>query len=188
MATYKVFKETALPGTLEAHAIYLVAPAAHPDYLEIYVTNAAGSAQRRTHKVEDIQAMIDSSLAGVDGGATIVDDITARDALTPSNGQQVLVIDASADGTVASGAATYVYRSSDTSWIKVSEAESLDLSITWASITDGPSATPAQVDTAVTNSHTHANKTELDNIGEDGNGDLTYNGANIAPLLSSNAW
>ena len=30
MATYQVFKETALPGTLQPHSIYLIAPAARP--------------------------------------------------------------------------------------------------------------------------------------------------------------
>jgi hypothetical protein len=188
MATYKVFKETALPGTLAAHSIYLVAPAAHPGYLEIYVTDAAGTATRRTHKVEDIQAMIDSSLAGMSGGATIVDNIAARNALTPSNGLTVLVVDASADPTVDTGAATYVYRESNTSWVKISEYESLDISLSWANITGKPTSAVADIDDAVSKRHTHANKTQLDKISEDGNGELTYNGNNVAPRLTSSGW
>jgi hypothetical protein len=38
MATYSIYKETALPGTLQPHSIYLIAPAANPDYVEMYVT------------------------------------------------------------------------------------------------------------------------------------------------------
>jgi hypothetical protein len=188
MATYKVFKETALPGSLQPHSIYLVAPVAHPGYLEIYVTDTAGTATRRTHKVEDIQAMIDSSLAGMSGGATIVDNIAARDALNKTNGLTVLVVDASADPTVDTGAATYVYRESNASWVKISEYESLDISLSWANITGRPASSVADIDDAVTKRHTHANKTQLDKIGEDGNGDLTYNGENVAPKLNSAGW
>ena len=188
MATYKVFKETALPGSLQAHSIYLVAPAANPGYLEIYVTDAAGTATRRTHKIEDIQAMIDSSLAGISGGATIVDTITARNNLSPTNGLTVLVVDASADPTVTSGAATYVYRSSNTSWVKISEYESMDVTQNWANIVGKPTSAVADIDDAVTKRHSHANKTQIDKIGEDGNGDLTYNGSNISPRLTSSAW
>lgn len=187
MPVYRVYKETALPGSLQAHSIYMVAPAAHPGFLEIYVTDAAGTAHRRTHKVEDIQAMIDASLAGLNGTA-IVDDITARDALTPSNGDTVLVIDASADATVASGAATYVYRLSTTSWVKISEAESMDITLNWSDIVGKPSSSAAAIDGAVTNSHTHANKTQLDKVGEDGNGEMTYNSQNIRARLESTGW
>ena len=46
MPSYKVFKETALPGTLVANGIYLIAPTGNPDALEIYVVDGAGSASR----------------------------------------------------------------------------------------------------------------------------------------------
>ena len=64
--------------------------------------------------------MIDASASSPN---FVVADITERNALTPSNGSLALVLDASADATVDSGAATYVWRTSTTSWIKVSEAE-----------------------------------------------------------------
>lgn len=187
MATYKVFKETALPGSLQAHSVYLVAPAAHPGFLEIYVTDAAGTATRRTHKVEDIQALIDASLAGLNG-TEIVDDIAARDALTPANGDTVLVIDATGDGTVASGAATYVYRATGATWVKISEAESLDITLSWSDIVGKPSASTADIDDAVAKKHSHTNKTQLDKVGEDGDGEMTYGGANIAPRLNTASW
>lgn len=185
MAVYKVFKETALPGSLQAHSIYLVAPAAHPGFLEIYVTDAAGTAHRRTHKVEDIQAMIDASISA-QGGTSVVADIAARDALTPTEGSQVLVVDASSDATVNSGAATYIYDGS--AWVKISEAESMDITLDWSDIVGKPSSSVAAIDTAVANSHTHSNKTELDKVSEDGNGEMTYNGANIRPRIETTGW
>lgn len=187
MATYRIYKETALPGSLTAHSIYLIAPAAHPGYLEIYVTDAAGTAHRRTPTIPDIEGLIADALGSV-SQIEIVDNIAARDALTVYNGLQALVLDASADATVDAGAATYIYRSSTTSWIKISEAESLDVAITWAALSRKPTSAVADIDDAVTKRHTHTNKTQLDKIGEDVNGDFTYNGGLPVIAWTSTAW
>jgi hypothetical protein len=107
----------------------------------------------------------------------IVADIAARNALVLTKNTQVLVLDATGDSTVTSGAATYLYRVSTTSWIKISEAESLDLVLQWANIQGKPTSSPSAIDTAVSNSHTHTNKTQLDKIGENPDGHFTYNSA-----------
>lgn len=187
MADYKIFKETTLPGTLAANSIYLVAPAARPDYVEMYVTGTSPSVVKRIVNSVDVQTMISAAMAG-SGATTVVADIAARDALTPVSGTTVLVRDASADATVAAGAATYIYDSSVPEWVKVSEYESLDLTLTWANITGKPTSSAAAIDTAVANSHTHANKTQLDKISEDGDGHMTYNGASPKISWDSKGW
>lgn len=187
MATYQVFKETTLPGTLQANSIYLVAPAAKPDYVEMYVTGSSASTVKRIINDVDVQDMIDTSVASL-SQLEVVADITARNALTPTRNMTVLVLNATGDATVASGAATYVYRLSTTSWTKISEAESMDLSITWASITGKPTSAVVDIDDAVTKRHTHANLTQLNKIGEDGNGDLTYNSALPKTAWQSTNW
>lgn len=175
MAQFKIFKETAVPSTLEPNAIYLVGPAGQPDFLEIYVTDSGGSATRRTRTEADIQTQINNSIAAIDT-LEVVDDIAARDALNPSVNTQVLVKDATGDNTVASGAATYVYESASDTWTKISEAESLDVALNWSDLIGGPSSSPAAIDAAVADAHTHANMTELNKIGEDGDGCFTYAG------------
>ena len=187
MATYQVFKETTLPGTLQANSIYLVAPAAKPDYVEMYVTGSSASTVKRIINDVDVQDMIDTSVAS-QTQLEVVTDITARNALTPTRNMTVLVLNATGDATVASGAATYVYRLSTTSWTKISEAESMDLSITWASITGKPTSAVGDIDDAVTKRHTHANLTQLNKIGEDVNGNLTYNGALPKTAWQSTNW
>jgi len=176
MATFRIFRETVLPSTLTPSAVYYIAPASKPDYIEIYVTNSAGTVAKRVINEADVQALIDTSISGL-GSIEIVDDITARNALNPTANIQVFVIDASDDTTVTSGGATYIYRLSTTSWIKISESESLDLVLSWANLTGKPSSSVTDIDNAVSLRHTHANKSELDKIGEDVNGNLTYNGA-----------
>ncbi|SMO73928.1 hypothetical protein SAMN06265173_11240 [Thalassovita litoralis] len=186
MAIMKAFRETALPGTLQPYSIYYIANPATPNYVEIYVTNAAGDATRRIHTDSDLDTKIAAALAGVGQGTAVVADITARDALTAETGVTVLVLDASSDATVAAGAATYVYDGS--AWVKITEHESMDVTISWTDIASRPSSTPAQIDAAVTASHSHANKTQLDKVGEDGNGDMTYDGALPKTAWGSTGW
>lgn len=132
MPAIKIHKTTTLPGTLEGHSIYLVAPAAKPDYVEMYVTNADATAVRRVITEQDVINLIAANISS--GGVQIVNDIAARDALTPVNGQLVYVLDASADSTVASGAASYIWKADTSEWIKLTEFESMDVVVQWSDI------------------------------------------------------
>lgn len=187
MSRIKISKVTAVPvgGAIVADTIYMVSVGA--SQMEVYMSNSTGNALRRVLNETDIQALINASLNGISTLEVVV-DIAARDALTPTTNIQVYVLDASADATVTAGGATYIYRLANTTWYKISEAESLDLVLQWANIQGRPSSTPAQIDTAVSNSHTHANKTQLDLIGQDGDGDITYNGTKVANQYTSTAW
>ena len=187
MAVLRHHKVTGLPGTLAPHSVYYVAPPAKPDYIEVYVTDATGSSAKRLFREEDVQALIDAALASF-GSTEVVADITERDALTPLNGTTVLVLDASDDATVTSGAATYIYREATTTWVKISESESMDIALTWAALSGKPTSSPASIDAAVGNSHTHANLTQLGLIGQDGGGELTYNGQNVRARLDTGDW
>jgi hypothetical protein len=189
LAEYKIFKETALPsvGSLEVHSIYLVAPAARPDYVEIYITGASTSTVKRVIDQPDVQSMIDADISAL-SAIEVVADITARDALTLTANTQVMVLDASDDGTVDSGAATYIYRQSDTSFTKIAEYESLDVIMNWSDIVGGPSSSPTDIDDAVSKRHVHANKTELDLIGEDADGNMNYNSLPLVINWDSVNW
>ena len=99
----------------------------------------------------------------------IVNDIAARDGLeSPKQGDLCWVKDATADATVSTGAAQYIYDGS--AWVKIAEAESMDLVINWADI-QGKEA----VEAAMGKAHEHANSTLLDGISADGN-TVTING------------
>lgn len=189
MATMKIYRETAMPGTLDAYSIYLIAPASDPTLLEIVVVDAAGTASRHVINKTEIQGMIDASMAGAGANNLIVvDNIAARDALTPTTNVQCYVIDATGDSTVASGGATYLYRLSTTTWIKISESESMDVILKWADLQNKPTSLVADIDDAVAKRHAHTNKTQLDKLGENGGGELTYNGVQVKTEFASTAW
>lgn len=68
----------------------------------------------------------------------VVDNITARDAITDKFANlRVYVKDATADSTVQSGGADYLY--DGTTWIKTGETESLDLVLNWDNVGGKPS-------------------------------------------------
>jgi hypothetical protein len=68
---------------------------------------------------------------------TVVADIAARNAISDKyEGLLVWVVDASGDTTVTSGAAEYIW--TGTSWAKLSEAESLDVTVTWSDVSGKP--------------------------------------------------
>ena len=187
MARIQISKDTAVPigGAITANTIYMISVTG--DKMEIYMSNSAGTALRRILNEADIQALIDASVSGV-SGIEVVDDIAARDALNPTSNMEVFVLNATGDSTVNSGGANYIYRVSDTTWYKQSEAESMDLAVNWGSILNAPASSAAAIDSAVTNTHIHSNKTQLDLLAQDGDGDLTYNGNKVANEYVSTNW
>jgi hypothetical protein len=172
MATFNISRVTALPGTLAPNTIYVVSVST--DKAEIYVTGNTATARRLLNQA-DIEALIDDAVSTI-STLKVVADIAERNALVLTQDTQVLVLNATADPSVSSGGATYVWRQSNATWYKISETESLDLALTWSAITGTPSSSPAAIDTAVSAAHTHANLTQLGKIGQNGGGDLTYDG------------
>lgn len=188
MATFKIYKETAVPTTLEPNSIYFIASQANPDYVEIYVTSSTTPVKpRRILNESDIKALVQSSISGL-GAITIVSDIAARNALSISNNTFVLVQDATADPTVNNGAALYLWDKAAKTFIKISEYESMDVTVNWSDIAGKPKSTPTEIDTAVQKSHKHENMTQLDKVGEDSQGAFTYGGANPDARLRTTNW
>ena len=185
MANFRAEKVLALPGSLTANTVYFVADA-DADLMELYVSSHDGSSARRVPTMADINTAITDAISAPNG-IIVVQDITARDDLgyaLPS--KMVLVVDATGDGSVLSGAATYV--NDGNNWIKIAEHESLDVTLEWASIQNGPTSSVAEIDQAVANSHTHANKGVLDNLTFNEEAGLLYSTVPVSTQFSTLAW
>lgn len=185
MSLLRIERVLALPGTLTPSTMYVVKSAEAP-FAELYFSNADGSEARHIINKSEINTMITDAVASF-SNIQVVADITARDALVLDHNALVLVLDATADTTVTTGAALYVYQLSTTTWYKVSEFESLDVVLTWASIQNKPTSSVADIDDAVTKRHTHTNKTTLDKIGENADG-VTFDGNNVEAFIANAAW
>lgn len=178
MTTLTVYKKQSLPNKIEANTLYLIAPPDKPNYIEMYVSSRTGEEIRRIPTTDDIRNMIISFAGEVVGGRLdIVTNIAMRDALEPSGNSMVMVLDATGDPTVSSGAATYIFEVETNTWHKISETESIDMVIDWDNLQNKPNAVPVLIDDAVNKRHSHANITQLSKIGQDLEGNLTYNGA-----------
>jgi hypothetical protein len=147
---------------------------------EAYVTSAAGVAKSVGNSAM-IAAIVDGRVTTALADFNVVEivaDIPARAALSTTRNQMALVLNATGDPTVASGAALYAYRESNATWIKITEYESMDVALTWASISGKPVSAVSLIDDAVGKRHAHANGAFLDKIGEAA-GKMTYNGQTI---------
>lgn len=183
------YQETAVPSTWEAGGVYFIKPTTPPagspaNYCEVYIVDDTGSVTAHTPTWGEIDSHIVSKLSSV-GTLVVVDDIAARNAISSPSGE-VFVKDATADSTVASGGARYLYDGG--AWVKIAETESMDLVLKWADIIGKPNSSPAQIDAAVGASHTHSNKTQLDKIDEDASGNMTYGGKAVTTQWKSNGW
>lgn len=172
--------------TYQAHTMWLV-PSTTSGYLDIYISNADGTAVNKSITMDTVTNAIALALANY-GNTIIVNNIAERDALTLTAITQVYVLNATADNTVATGAAIYLFNPTGSVWTKIQELATIDAVVTWSSIQNGPSATPAAIDDAVAKKHAHTNSTQLAKVGEDAEGFPTYGGNNLHVLMSVAGW
>lgn len=186
MALVKFFKVATLPGTLQPDSLYFVQ---NGTYAESYVTDSSGTAKSigNTAMINALAtSLINAALADLNT-LQIASTIAERDALTRGRNFMVLVTDATGDPSVSSGAALYAYSEGSDAFTKVAEYESMDVTLQWANIQGRPSSSVAAIDTAVSQAHTHANKANLDKIGEDAEG-MTYNGNPVQSRWNTLNW
>lgn len=188
MAQVRFYKVATLPSSLQSNAFYYVL---NGDFAESYITDQSGIARALGNS-----AMINGLLAEAIEGALatlnaleIASDIAARDALASGLERNVLVLvlDATGDATVTSGSALYAYNRAAGTFAKVAEYESMDVVVQWSSIQGRPSSTAAQIDSTVSQSHSHTNKATLDLLSADTDG-LTYNGQPVSSSWATNNW
>jgi len=182
MSLRKFHKVTSLPTTKDADAFYAVI---NGDNVDFYLTDQSGVEKSICTDVR-INDLITAAISG-QSAIEIVNDMTERNALTLSANALVLVLDASDDSTVDAGAATYAYRHSNTSWNKIAEHESQDVSIAWGNISGRPASSTADIDDAVNKKHSHTNLSSLEKIGENASNEMTFNGQ-VVNSWDTNNW
>ena len=193
MSTYNFFREDAMPASPVASSIYAIKGPGATE-AQIYIVG--------TDPVTDTRHLI--TAAEVDAKITAANvanaemltaaDITARDALTLTQNQLVMVTDASDDTTVTAGTAVYFYTQSDDSWTKIYEFEGMDVVLEWTNIQGKPVSSVSDIELAATRAAAHTetvldidtvvgtlkgNQTELAKISEDLDGHFVYDGVTI---------
>lgn len=182
-------KVTALPdaGTRTPNTMYMVQ--ANNGLMEIHMTGASAADVRHTPVESEIKGWINTALSGFNN-VLLATDIANRDSMKSSFTQNVLVMvaNATADTTVTSGAAMYMWEDSSETFTKIYEAESLDVVLDWSNIQNRPTSSVESIDDAVSRRHSHTNAAQLDLISQDADGNLTYGGAYVASRLTEVQW
>lgn len=178
----RIERVNALPSTLTPSTMYIVKGPAQALAEVVFVGNTVDEVRHIINQA-DINTMISNAVSQF-SNIEVLANIAGRNALAPNRNVLALVLDATGDATVESGAALYVYEKANSSWIKVAEFESMDVTLTWDSIQGKPSSTPAQIDEAVNKAHSHANMAQLNKIGETVEGNLIYNGTIITGMAA----
>ena len=187
----KIHRVTSLPSQLEAYSIYLVAPPSKPDYVEMYVSDSTGARAKRIIREEDIDALITNKIQEKVKPISEIKVVDNNEALQALSGEESTVFIYVKDATqvpgaeVERGGATFIRDGS--TWVKVAEAESLDVSLEWDSIPGRPTSEPTYIDDAVSKRHLHTNLTQLNKIGEEG-GELTYGGRPVSTAWTTTDW
>ena len=172
----KFYKVNTLPAPpLVGNAFYLVL---NGNYCETYLTDVNGLPKHVGNSAM-ITELVASAFADYNA-IEIVNNITERNALgaTLMRNALILVIDATDDPTVTSGAAMYAYIEATGTYRKIYEMEGLDFTIYWDNIQGRPTSSPNDIDDAVNKRHMHANKLVLDGIGVNGTS-LSYGGIDV---------
>lgn len=182
-----ISRVNALPETLAAETIYLVKTGTE---LTLTVTGNTGAVVATTVSKADVNTAISTAIGALDMSNTVefAANIAARDAMSLTKSTFVYVADATADETVTTGAAMYLYDYGGETWHKVTEYESLDLVLSWENITGKPSSSVADIDDAVAKRHSHANAAVLDLLSAPA-GQLLYNGEPVGGVITDgNEW
>lgn len=186
MTQLRIERVLALPETKTGSTLYFV-KAADADLAEIFLTSTDGTEVRHLINKSEIQTIVNTAVGNFNN-LLLATDIAARDLLAPTKNVLVLVTDATGDATVHAGAALYFYDFSSTTYTKVAEYESLDVTLEWANVQNKPLSAVDAIDDAVAKKHAHVNAAQLAKIGEDGEGNLTYNGTQPGVPLAVAAW
>lgn len=182
-------KVSVLPSTLEKDSFYYVE---NGTYAESYLTDSNGVAKSVGNSAM-INALIAAALADwetAEDSVQIVPDIAARDALAAAADRNlmILVVDATGDPTVGAGSALYAYDFTTTTMYKIAEYESMDVTLNWVDIVGRPTSTPAQIDSAVAQSHAHTNKAVLDQFSENAQQQPLFRGQPIKSQWDTLNW
>ena len=174
---YSIIRQTSLPGVGEAvpKALYFIRTV-QGGPVSVYITDTEGALHPCFDDAKTAQ-MIETSMAGF-GEILVTANIASRNALVLTHNAIVLVEDASADTSVGPGSAFYFYMKTQNIFVLILAAGK---GFRWSEISGGPMSTPAQIDESVSQTHTHVNKTVLDDLADKGR-ILQYKGKRIGTV------
>lgn len=180
-----ITRVAALPATLAPNNIYIVRSTDGKKATLVF-TGERAEIVVSTFNESDALTLVDGYM---EGHATVLAFATYADMLAsaPTVTTYAYVRDASGDPQALHASASYVYDTVSRKWVFAPGSNAAGGSAKWSDIEGRPTSTPAAIDAAVSNAHSHTNKTILDGLGEN-QGKLTFGGANVSPVTVVSNW
>lgn len=172
---FNIVRVNAVPASPAPNTLYITKDTKGRAVLTFIGNTAASRASTLT--TADVQTLISEALANA-GAVYAVDTLAALQAIVPTTNSVGFVRNPIAPGDPVS----YVYDLAKAGW-KPSQAPAK-----WADIVGRPASSAAQIDAAVTASHTHTNMAVLDKLGQSVAGKLTYNGSDVSEVGFASDW
>lgn len=179
MPNLVIYKVNNLPETLNPDSLYVIRKSEYHK-AELVFTSSSGEVLP-VIDTEAVQTLIADAVSKT-SSINMFDNIEERNAAQFMGDASVYVVDASDDPQVGDGPALYFYKKSTNEFTLILCAKHTS----WGEILNGPQSTPAQIDAAVQNAHVHENTEIINELGDDGNGQLTYKGALISGFVLVN--
>lgn len=178
-----------LPGTLEANTMYIVkAPGALE--ADLVFTGSDPTVNASTISRMSIEQIVGTA---VDASTSVYFKQAYADMLSdrPKANALVYVADTTGDPTATTASRVYLYNKATNTFMGFPNSGGGSSDVTWNQILGKPTSTPAQIDQAVAQMHTHTNKQVLDLIGENASQKLTFRGAQVdtpSPVTFTANW
>jgi hypothetical protein len=185
---FNYFRVNAMPKEPVASSIYAV-KGVNATEANLYLVGTNPTDVRHLITAQEVDSKIaDANKANAE--MITAADIAERDKMELTQNQLVLVLDASADATVAKGKAVYFFTFADKTWTKIYEFEGMDVVLQWADIQNKPKSKIEDIDLAAERAVAHKETVEaidvltatltgnqkiLAGISEDADGFLSYN-------------
>ncbi len=186
MSAFRIERILVLPEEYTASTMYIM-KSEEEGKVDLFFTGTDVTDVRKVIGTSDVNEIVLASLANFNT-LEIAATIDARDDLVLSRNCLVLVLDATGDVTVDTGAALYAYDKNTTLFYKVSQFEPSGATVDWTEVGNRPESAPSAIDTAVGLAHGHSNKEIIDGLSEDEDGNLLYNGQGISAVLAVSEW
>lgn len=186
MATpFTISRVTTLPSPLVPNTMYIIRET--PNLAKLAFVGDTPSVLATTYSRVDAQNDITEAIAEAKS-VYVFGTYSAMLVVRPEVAAIAYVKNASGDPTATTPSAAYAWDPLDTTWhLLPGAAGGAPVDVQWDRIIGRPTATPVQIDLAVTQSHTHANKVVLDQLSE-ANNRLQFRGVPVSEVQFMADW
>ena len=178
-----------LPAFPVANAMYIVKDKTRPDKANVVFTGKTTQDSASLLTFDDIDTIVVDKITEAlqtNQGIRVYQTYDDMMGVVPEINIFAYVRDNTGGPGDPAGPASYIYEKAQDTWIPISTGSA---TVAWDSILGRPTATPSQIDQAVSMAHSHPNQAVLDKLSSNPEGLLTFDGQAVSNVvLTTTDW